>query len=191
MNTLVVIAHPRPGSLTHALARAFMDGAGAEGHRFEVADLAAEGFDPAMPPEDEPDWDDAAKLYSPAVRAEMARVERNDATVMIWPVWWWAMPALLKGWVDRVWNQGWAYGGGTRYPHRRVWSIGLAGGDEASYAKRGYDRAMQVQIEIGILQYCGVAETRHELVYGTLEGTGAVALAEARLRQFGREFGRD
>jgi len=40
----------------------------------------------------------------------MARIERNDAIAMFFPVWWWSMPATLKGWIDRVWNHGWAYG---------------------------------------------------------------------------------
>lgn len=184
MKTLLVIAHPRPTSLTHACASAFMDAA--TGHPFEIADLYAEGFDPALPPEDEPDWN-APKTYSPAVQAEMARVERNEATVMVYPVWWWSMPAMLKGWIDRVWNRGWAYGGAA-FPQRRVWSIGIAGGDQASFVKRGYDRAMQVQIDVGILQYCGVAEARHELVYGTLDGDMAVAAALARMQELGREF---
>lgn len=186
MKTLLVIAHPRPASLTHACARAFADAAAANGHSFEIADLCAERFDPVLPPEDEPDWD-APRVYSPAVRAEMARVERNDATVMVYPVWWWSMPAVLKGWIDRVWNRGWAYGGAS-FPQRRVWSIGLAGSDAAAYARRGYDRAMQVQIDVGILQYCGVAEARHELVYGTLDGPAEVAAALARVQELGRTF---
>jgi NAD(P)H dehydrogenase (quinone) len=185
VKTLLVIAHPRPNALTHAYAHTFAEAAG--GHSFEVADLYAEGFDPSLPPEDEPDWN-APKTFSPAVQAEMARIERNEATVMVYPVWWWSMPALLKGWIDRVWNRGWAYGGGARFPQRRVWCIGLAGGDAASFAKRGYDRAMQVQIEVGILQYCGVAEARHEVIYGTLEGKAAVAAGFARMQELGREF---
>lgn len=188
MRTLLVIAHPRPTSLTHDFAHAFVEAASAKGHRFESADLAAEGFDPVMPPEDEPDWDNPGKVYGAAARAEMARLERNEATVMIYPVWWWSMPALLKGWIDRVWNHGWAYGDGHRYPHRRVWSIGLAGNDAASFAKRGYDEAMRVQIEVGILQYCGIPEARHELVFGLLDGEAAIADARRRVQQLGAEF---
>jgi putative NADPH-quinone reductase len=48
----------------------------------------------------------------------MDRIERNDATVMIFPVWWWSMPALMKSWVDRVWSNGCAYCAieGAAYP---------------------------------------------------------------------------
>lgn len=188
MNVLMVIAHPRRASLTHEMARLFAEAVTANGHKVERADLAAEGFDPAMPPEDEPDWDDPDRTYSPEVRREMARIERNEATVMIYPVWWWSMPALLKGWIDRVWNHGWAYGEGRAYPNRRVWSIGLAGSSAEAFAKRGYDHAMEVQIHEGILRYCGVAETRHELLFGLLDGPDAIEAARRRIRDLGAEF---
>ena len=106
MNVLMVLAHPRRNSLTAQAAEAFASAASAQGHKFEWADLIAEGFDPVLHEADEPDWNDPGKIYSEEVRREMARIERNDATVMVFPVWWWSMPALLKGWIDRVWNNG-------------------------------------------------------------------------------------
>ncbi|MBS0394165.1 MAG: NAD(P)H oxidoreductase, partial [Proteobacteria bacterium] len=174
MKTLLVVAHPRPESLTHAVARAFAGALERAGGVVEWADLAREGFDPRLDAADEPDWADPAKRYSEAVRAEMARVERNEASVLVFPVWWWSMPALLKGWVDRVWNHGWAYGG-RNYPHRRVWLIGLAGTSREAYQKRGYDAAMRTQLEVGVLEFCGVAERRLELLYGTIESAADAA----------------
>jgi NAD(P)H dehydrogenase (quinone) len=72
----------------------------------------------------------------------MHRIERNEATVMVFPVYWWSMPALLKGWIDRVWNNGWAYGA-RKFPQQRAWMIGIAGAVESGYTKRGYDTAMR------------------------------------------------
>ncbi len=187
MKTLLVVAHPRAASLTHAAARAFADAAMARGQDVEIADLVAEGFDPVLREPDEPDWVTPGKVFSAAVQAEMARVGRNDATVMIYPVWWWSMPAVLKGWIDRVWNQGWAYDGAT-YPHRRVWSIGIAGNSGEAYATRGYDEALRVQVEVGILRYCGVADTRHVLLYSALDGGDASAAVVAGARRLGQEF---
>ena len=189
MRVLLVTAHPRPGSLTAAVAAAFAEAAAANGHVIETADLMAEGFDPALREDDEPDWSNPAKTYSPAVRAEMARILRNEATVMIWPVWWWSLPAVLKGWIDRVWNNGWAYGDdGARYPHDHVWSIGLAGGDRATYVRRGYDKAIEVQVETGILRYCKVPHPRQVLIYGTLDGDDARTAALATARRLGSEL---
>lgn len=187
MKILLVVAHPRTGSLTHAVASAFAAAAEAAGHQVEWADLAAEGFDPVLREADEPDWDDYAKSYSPEVRAEMARIERNAATVMVFPVWWWSMPALMKGWIDRVWNNGWAYGGGARYPHERVDMLAVAGGKQASFAKRGYDGAMVVQLETGILRYCGVTDARLHMLYDSFEEDGRRALL-ARAAEIGAKY---
>lgn len=188
MKILLVLAHPRRESLTGQVADVFAAAAIANGHEVEWADLVQEGFDPVLREADEPDWSDPNKVYSPEVRREMARVERNEATVMVFPVWWWSFPAVLKGWIDRVWNRGWAYGGGATFPQRRVWMIGTAGSGAPGYVKRGYDRAMTVQLDIGILDYCGVAERRLELLYGTTERDADPQRTLAEARALGAEF---
>lgn len=186
MKILTVVAHHRPASLTHGVARAFADAATQAGHQIEWADLAAEGFNPVMTAEDDPDWDNPAKVYSPQVRAEMARIERNEATVMVFPVWWWSMPALMKGWIDRVWNNGWAYGEG-KYPHAKAAMLAVAGGDAGTYAKRGYDTAIRVQLETGILGYCGVTDMALHMLYDSFEAEGRSAIL-ARAADLGRAF---
>jgi len=173
MKTLLVLAHPRRNSLTARVADIFADGLVRQGHEVEWADLVEEGFDPVLREEDEPDWDNPRKQYSAAVRREMERIERNDATVMIFPVYWWSVPGVLKGWIDRVWNNGWAYGD-TSFPQSRVWMIGIAGNAAEGYTRRGYDSAMSVQLDVGLLDYCGVGERRLELLYGSIEGQSYV-----------------
>jgi len=187
MNALLVSAHVRENSLTKAVADTFAATVNANGHRIEIASLLEEGFDPVLREADEPDWNNPAKRYSDAVHREMQRVERNDATVMVFPVWWWSMPAILKGWIDRVWNNGWAYGD-RFYPHRRVWMIAVAGNLLASYKKRGYDLAMRSQLEVGILGYCHVAEARLEVLYGSIEGPPFPAQILEAARRLGSEF---
>lgn len=188
MKILLVLAHPRRQSLSGQVADAFALAAIAKGHAIEFADLQEEGFDPVLPVADEPDWNNPAKVYSPAVLREMARIERNDATVMVFPVWWWSMPALLKGWIDRVWNHGWAYGGGKSFPQQRVWMLAIAGADTAPYVKRGYDQAMKVQLDTGILDYCDIKEHRLEMLYGAMEGDAHVARILERARELGEGF---
>lgn len=187
MRTLLVISHARGSSLTRQVADAFSEAATANGHEFEWADLAHEQFDPVLREVDEPDWDDANKVYSEEVQREMRRIERNEATVMIFPIYWWSMPALLKGWIDRVWNNGWAYGE-RKFPQRRVWMIAIAGGLENSFAKRGYDTAIQTQLNVGILDYCGVQERRLQLLYGSIEGEAYPPQILSQARELGREF---
>jgi len=169
MKILLVLAHPRKTSLTGSVADIFADGLDKNGHDVEWANLIEEGFDPVLREPDEPDWDNPGKQYSPEVRREMERIERNDATVMVFPVYWWSVPGVLKGWIDRVWNNGWAYGD-VNFPQRRVWMIGIAGNSSSGFSKRGYDSAMSTQLDTGLLDYCGVPERRLELLYGSIEG---------------------
>ncbi len=187
MRALIVLSHPRRGSLTGRVADIFAAALTRNGHAVEWADLAAEGFDPVLREPDEPDWNDPKKVYSPEVRREMERIARNDATLMVFPVWWWSVPALLKGWIDRVWNNGYAYGEG-QYPHRRVWMVGLAGSDAEHYAKRGYDTAMDVQLGVGILDYCKVPDRRVVNLYGTLNGDEEIAKMLKQAEVLAEEF---
>jgi NAD(P)H dehydrogenase (quinone) len=187
LNTLLVVAHPRRASLTFTVATVLARELERCGSRVEWADLVREGFDPVLAPEDEPDWGHPDKRYSAAVHAEMARIERNDATLLVFPVWWWSMPALLKGWIDRVWNNGWAYGGRS-YPHRRVWMVGIAGVSAEDYGKHGYDAAMRTQLDLGVLGYCEIPDRRLELLYGSLEGAAPVKEVLGRAAAIARQF---
>jgi NAD(P)H dehydrogenase (quinone) len=187
MKVLVVLDHPRRASLTGAAADAFVAGLAAAGHQSEIADLFREGFDPRMSPADEPDWNDGDKRYSDAVLAEQARVARNDAVVMVFPVWWWSVPAMSKGWIDRVWNNGWAYGA-RDLKHLKGMMIGVAGSEAASYAKRRYDEAMVIQLGVGILDFCGLRNGGVHLLYGALRDHAACTAIVAAAGALGRDF---
>ena len=168
MNVLVIFDHPRRDSFCGAVLDNLIEGLGAAGHRAEVADLRAEGFDPRLAPADEPDWNDASKVYSDAVMAEQARMLRNDALAFVFPVWWWSLPATTKGWIDRVWNNGWAYGA-RKLPHRQALLLGTAAASAANYTQRGYEQAMRTQILTGMMAYCGIAAAELHLLYGALD----------------------
>jgi NAD(P)H dehydrogenase (quinone) len=169
MHALVVVAHPDPRSLTHAVAARLAEGVVGSGHSAEIADLMAEGFDPRFSATDH-----AAHLKQatpPAdVLAEQARIDRADALALVYPVYWWSMPGLLKGWIDRVFANGWAYdeipGSKTvkllgRLP---VHLIGLGGADLGTYERHGYADAMRTQIDHGIFDYCGAQATSEFLL---------------------------
>ncbi len=187
MNVLVVFSHPRRNSFCGAVMDSFIAGLTAAGHRTEIADLHAEGFDPRMIEADEPDWDNPAKRYSPEVLAEQTRISRNDAMAFVFPVWWWSIPAMLKGWVDRVWNHGWAYGS-AELAHRRALLIGTASGSSETYAKRRYGPAMQAQLVVGIMNYCGIAAAELELLFDVMDSGEIRAAHLARVRRLGESF---
>lgn len=158
MPTLIVTAHPDPDSLTNHLAQRLRDTLPAGS--VEVADLAAEDFDPRFTLADRRTYrtgDDA-----PAdVVAEQRRIDRATDVVLVFPVWWWSMPALLKGWIDRVFVNGWAFdvdpdGGMRRNLGRlRVHLVPIAGDDAGIYERHGYGEAFRTQVEHGVVDYCG------------------------------------
>jgi len=107
MHVLTVIDQPNPKSFTRAAAARFNEGAVEAGHTFEVADLNAEGFDPRWTIADNAQFED--KPMPDDILREQARIEKCDALCVAFPLFWYGMPATMKGWLDRVWSWGWAY----------------------------------------------------------------------------------
>lgn len=187
MKVLVVLTHPRRDSLTGQVTDAVIAGLKEAGHETELADLYGEKFDPALLEADEPDWGRTDKTYSAEVRAEMARIERNDAIVMVFPIWWWSFPAMAKGWIDRVFNKDWAYGTG-KLKLKRALLIGLSASDAPTYAKRGYDTAIETQQVVGIMNYCGIPDARFAYLHHSVDGGERPAQMIAEAREMGRTF---
>ncbi len=185
MSVLLVTAHQRHDSLTAEVARIFSQTLEQHNYRVETANLVAEDFNPVMSVDDEPQWHNNGELdrscLAGDVRKEITRIERNSSAVLVFPVYWWSMPAILKGWIDKVWTYGFAYGGGKHIPLQRVWMVGVAGCDSSVYHDNGYGEAMQTQLTEGILGYCGVPERRLVLLHDSMnqERTGAL-LSEAK-----------
>lgn len=105
--------------------------------------------------------------------AEQTRLDRADALVLVYPVYWWSMPGLLKGWIDRVFANGWAYeerGDGTtekKLGRLAVHLVAIGGADLRTYARHGYFAAMRTQIDHGIFGYCGAPVVTSELLTGS------------------------
>ena len=107
MHVLTLLDHPDPNSFSAAIAREFCAGAEDTGHTTELVDLHAEQFDPRW---SMADIEGDASGQAPAeIRAEQERIGRADAIGFVFPLFWWGMPAMTKGWIDRVWSWGWAY----------------------------------------------------------------------------------
>ena len=125
MKLLVVVAHPRKDSLTWEIVTRFIEGLTETGHVYEIVDLYTEKFNPVLYPQDEPDWDNPDKVYSKEVLYEMERIQSSDGMVFIFPVWWYSVPAIMKGYIDRVWNHGFAYGS-QKLPIQKIRWIALS-----------------------------------------------------------------
>ncbi|KAA5834304.1 NAD(P)H-dependent oxidoreductase [Saccharopolyspora hirsuta] len=181
MRSLVVVAHPDPESLTHGLGRAVAAALSGEGRSAELFDLAAESFDPRFTAADLLHYRGEGPT-PPDVAREQARVDRAQQLVLVFPVYWWSMPALLKGWIDRVFTNGWAFDhspGGRPVPkldRLSVHLLAVAGGDADGFERHGYTEALRTQIEHGIFGFCGAGIASARIVHDA-ESTPAEVLA--------------
>lgn len=111
MHLYIIYAHPSPESFTAHILDAFTRGTAVAGHSFVLNDLYQSGFS-SIPNSDqysrEMAWHPSDDLPC-AVRNEQEKVQQAGALVCIYPVWWSDCPAIMKGWFDRVWSNGFAY----------------------------------------------------------------------------------
>ena len=109
MRVLVVHAHPGPGSFSAAVRGAAVAGLESAGHDVEVVDLYAERFQAAMTRAEHQAYLTDRPIVSPDVAHHAVLVERAEALVFVYPTWWAGLPAIMKGWLDRVLVQGVAF----------------------------------------------------------------------------------
>ncbi|MET9374728.1 NAD(P)H oxidoreductase [Streptomyces sp. NPDC002992] len=189
-HTLLVHAHPRTDSLTAQVATLLHARLKDEGGTVDVLDLYAEGFDPVLHPADEPDWENREKAYSPEVHAHMDRILAADDIVIVFPVWWMAPPAVLKGWIDRVWNYGFAYGRSKpRLASKRMLWLALMGSPLEDIEKLGLDTVLETQLRLGVSEYCGITDSAVRVVYGTELSGVPKDLRPERVRQLLEDAG--
>ena len=185
MNVLIVYAHPEPQSLSGALKDFTVQHLTRSGHTVRVSDLYALRWKAAADADDFLDRDRGRRLdmiadsqhafesgtQSPDIAAQQAALRWADAVLLQFPLWWFSMPAILKGWVDRVYAYGFAYGvgehsdrhWGDRYGEgvfrgKRAMLVVTAGGWESHYAARGINGPIGdvlFPITHGILYYPG------------------------------------
>ena len=133
MHALIVLAHPEAKSFNAQMAEAAKEAMEAMGHTAEISDLYRQGFDAR---EDlshfsnpkAPEWFSAQTEQRHAydtgtlpadIAAEMVKLERADLLILQYPVWWFTMPAILKGWFDRVFVYGATYTSKIRFDRGR------------------------------------------------------------------------
>jgi NAD(P)H dehydrogenase (quinone) len=102
MRVLVVYCHPVPESFCAALRDAALDAIAAKGCQARIVDLYAEEFDPVMRCDERLAYNDQAPC-DPALQAHIDHLRWAEAIVFVYPTWWYGLPAMLKGWLDRVW----------------------------------------------------------------------------------------
>jgi NAD(P)H dehydrogenase (quinone) len=118
------------------------------------------------------------------VLREQERIARADAIAFVFPVWWWSFPAMLKGWVERVWCSGWAYDFAIersvgRLKLNRAVMICPGGTATGTYRRYGYQEAMHRNMDVGVMGYCGISDVEMHIFPGVDDDASA---REAYLR---------
>lgn len=199
MRALFVLAHPEPRSFNGAMHRAGVTALRARGWAVDESDLCAQQFNPVSDRRNfttvaNPDY---LKLqfeeahasqndgFAPDLEAEMRKVEAADLLVFQFPLWWFGMPAILKGWVDRVFAMGRFYGGGrARFAGRKAMVSTTTGGPREFLSEGGGAGDLMGilrPIHRGVFEFVGYDVLAPQVTYGPArigDEARAAALAE-------------
>jgi NAD(P)H dehydrogenase (quinone) len=188
MNVFIIVAHPEPQSFNGALFRQSELVFRELGHPVQVSDLYAMGFNPVSGRHNFTTQKDsrifkqqieemhATELggFASDIEAELQKLERCDLMVCQFPLWWFGLPAILKGWADRVLAMGRTYGAGRFYKEgvfrgKRAMLSLTTGGPSEVYEKGGWNgdiEAILRPIQRGILEFVGFSILAPHIVYG-------------------------
>ena len=108
MRALVVYCHPRPDSFTAAVRDVVLDKLRAAGAEVRLSDLYARGFDPVMGAREHAEYEDCSINTAPVAR-DVEDLQWCDTLIFVYPTWWYGLPAMLKGWLDRALVPGVAF----------------------------------------------------------------------------------
>lgn len=211
MRVFIVHAHHEPKSFNGAMTQEAAAALRARGDEVEISDLYAMGFDPVsdrrnfttvadpgyLKQQAEEAYAAAHDGFSPDIQSEMDKLFWCDALILQFPLWWFGMPAILKGWVDRVFAAGGRiYGGGRWYDRgvlagKRAMCAITIGGPETMYGADGLNGPIQsilFPINHGILAFTGFTVVEPFLVHAPArldDETRAARLADYRGRVLG------
>ena len=166
-DVILVVVHPDTQSVTWDVARAMKKSITRENLTVTTYDLTASGFDPVFNSDDLAYYRGLAPV--PADVAEQQRMLRSAAAVVVvFPVYWWSLPALAKGWIDRVFTRGFAYDdrvADATSAIRGLHLVAIGGVDEGTHQRHGYKEAMTLQMIHGIADYSRIQAASIEFLY--------------------------
>jgi NAD(P)H dehydrogenase (quinone) len=162
MRHLIVYAHPGGPSFCHAILERAVATLQEEGHEVVVRDLYAAGFNPVL------SRDEIAGAVPPDVRAEQFFVRAAEVITFIYPVWWTNMPAVLKGYFDRVFAYDFAYTMLRGAPAglltgKKVIVINTQSSSTEAYRASGMIAAMHTVVDDGIFGLCSMEVVEHRI----------------------------
>ena len=168
MNILIVYAHPNPRSFNRALLDVVDTTLRERGHVTRIHDLYHMQFRAVLDGEDLlRNWRGDLAVDT---RREQDALRWAQGLVFIYPIWWFGPPAILKGWIDRVFTRKFAFDFGSDgmqglLTHERALILNTLGGDEATYQRERWHELLVRPIAEGVLGACGVRNVVHQAFY--------------------------
>lgn len=190
---LIVHAHPEPHSFSTAQMITAAQALRAGGYRVDVLDLYADGWAPVLArdefapvaghfkPQDEQQRAARDGTLDTTVKAHLDRLLAADLLVLSFPMWWFSLPAILKGWVDRVFVMGAVFGGdhgifdGAALAGKRAMLLLTTGGPSESFQPGGALGPMDdflFHVHRGMLEFVGYQVLDPVITYGPAHLTG-------------------
>ncbi|MBA9028492.1 NAD(P)H-dependent oxidoreductase [Peribacillus huizhouensis] len=170
MKHLIVYAHPYPESLNHAILETTVNTLKKNDNEVVVRDLYALDFQPVLKPEDTA----AMKAGNTPndIKTEQEFIAEADVITFIYPIWWTGLPAILKGYVDRVFAFGFAYSAGEEgtiklLKGKKGLIINTHGHPNEVYDEMGMTAGLKVTSDTGIFDFTGIEPVDH-LLFGSI-----------------------
>ncbi len=178
MRNLIIYAHPNPKSFNHAILDTTVQSLQETGYEVMIRDLYAMKFDPVLKSSDFEALQ-SGKIQS-EIRTEQDYIAGADVLTLIYPIWWTGLPALLKGYIDRVFSYGFAYKTGDDGPvglltGKKAFIINTHGTPTEIYDSSGMTEALRKTSDTGIFNFCGIEVLGHVFF-------GAVATVDDDIR---------
>jgi NAD(P)H dehydrogenase (quinone) len=164
MKNLIVYAHPNPASLNHFFKQIIMESLEKSGQEIIVRDLNEINFNPVLSLEDMHGQRMGQVVED--VKTEQGFITWADQIIFVYPIWWTGMPAIMKGYIDRVFSYGFAY----RYDQgvqrglltgKQTIIVNSHGKSNTEYEAIGMDKALALTSDTGIFNYCGLEIKQH------------------------------
>jgi NAD(P)H dehydrogenase (quinone) len=158
METLIIYAHPNNHSLNHAILENVKRGLNEAHRKFELIDLYAEKFDPILVMDEQHKRRDL--INDPYTEKYREKINQADTLIFIYPVWWYGVPAILKGFFDRVLVSGFAFKYDGKLPkgllkNKSAWVIYTI--DSPSFYIRLFrNNAEWTVVRDAVLKFCGI-----------------------------------
>lgn len=165
MKYLIVYAHPSPKSFNHAILETISDELKKKKKEFKVRDLYKIGFNPVLSVKDLSAIQDGA--IPKDIKKEQNYISKADTLIFISPIWWSAMPAILKGYIDRVFSLKFAYditeeGVKGLLKGKKVFIVSTTGASKEDYEKMGAFKMMNMSMDMAIFQFSGMKIMGHK-----------------------------